>query len=86
MGQFISKTRNGMIVFNVDVNVPQEQAGAFAEAMTGNDDDIVLAAERAIRDRLSDVDVRYDLTDEEVELGVPDESDVKHALEHYARG
>jgi hypothetical protein len=38
--------------FNVEVRVPFALAAAYADALTGEDDDIILAAERAMRERL----------------------------------
>lgn len=35
--------------FLVEVSVPAEQGEDFADALTGNDDDILLAAEEAMR-------------------------------------
>lgn len=40
------------VTFEVVVRVPPSAASAFALAMTGNDDDVILAAEHAINDRL----------------------------------
>jgi hypothetical protein len=82
MGQFISKTRRGSIIFNVEVEIRAEQAEAFAGAMTGNDDDIFLAAETAMRERVGRV---YDVESEELEVGIPDESDVRDALRRFGQ-
>jgi hypothetical protein len=49
----------------IAVRVPQEHAQAFLDALTGNDDDVVLAAEHAIRDRL---DIMGSLESVELEL------------------
>ena len=57
------------------VSVPDEQAGAFLTGLTGNDSDIVLAAERAMRDRLGDSP-----TGDEVEIDMPGESAVREGL------
>ena len=35
--------------FNIEVRVPFAFAAAFADALTGDDDDIILAAETAMR-------------------------------------
>ena len=40
------------VCFNIEVRVPFALAAAFADALTGNDDDIILAAETAMRDHL----------------------------------
>lgn len=37
--------RQGRVVFAVEVTVPAEEAGEYLSALTGNDDDVVLAAE-----------------------------------------
>lgn len=50
------------VSFGIEVRVPFSQAKAFADALTGNDDDIILAAETAMRERLGRG------SDEEVEL------------------
>lgn len=71
------------VTFAVECRVPVEQAEAFAKAMTGNDDDIVLAAETAMRERVGRV---YDVELEEVELGVPDEREVKRVLRETGEG
>jgi hypothetical protein len=48
----------------VEVMVPSELAGKFAEAMTGNDDDVLLVAEAALRERVGwgedeDIELRW---------------------------
>jgi hypothetical protein len=68
------------VTFTMEVEVPAEQVEAFREAMTGDDDDIILAAETAMRER---VGRSYDVDFEEVEIGVPSEADVKEALRSY---
>ncbi len=40
------------VCFAVEVRVPTDLAALFAAAMTGNDDDIVLAAEKAMNGRI----------------------------------
>lgn len=40
------------VCFDIEVRVPFSQARAFAKAMTGHDDDVILAAETAIRERI----------------------------------
>ena len=59
----------------LELRVPDQQAEAFLKAMTGNDDDVLLAAETAMRDRISD-----DESDEAVELSFEDEAEAKAAL------
>jgi hypothetical protein len=75
--QQIVERQGSSIIFILDVEVPAHQAAAFEAAMTGNDDDIFLAAETAMRER---VGRSYDVELEELELGVPDEASVKRAL------
>ena len=41
-----------VVSFGIEVRVPFSQAEDFARRMTGDDNDIVLAAERALRDIL----------------------------------
>lgn len=72
------RTLGDRIYFQVEVGVPAEQAEVFAAAMTNNDDDITLAAETAIRERLDPGDY-----DEEVELVITDESSVKRELRAF---
>lgn len=50
------------VCFDIEIRVPYSQARTFAQALTGNDDDVLLAAETAIRKRLGRQ------TGEEVEL------------------
>jgi hypothetical protein len=40
------------VCFNIEVRVPFALAAAFAAALTGGDDDIILAGEAAMRQRL----------------------------------
>lgn len=40
------------VCFDIEVRVPYAQAAAFAAAMTGSDDDVILAAEHAMRERI----------------------------------
>lgn len=40
------------VSITVEIRMPRADAPAFAEAMTGDDKDVILAAERAIRDRI----------------------------------
>lgn len=65
------------LTFMVEVQVPAAQAGAFARGLTGNDDDIILAAEHAIREH-------GDGHTFDVELLVPDQERVESALEDLA--
>lgn len=39
--------------FYIPVNIPNSQLAEFVSQLTGNDDDIVLAAEKAMRDMLT---------------------------------
>jgi hypothetical protein len=71
------------VTFTVEVAVPLSDADNFRAALTGDDNDVVLAAERAIRQRLDDVrdaDAGAQAGDEEVELRIEDEGVVKEAL------
>ena len=40
------------VCFMIEVRVPFAFADAFADALTGDDDDIILAGEKAMRERL----------------------------------
>jgi hypothetical protein len=73
---------SGKATFYVQVDVPLDQAGQFADAMTGNDDDILLAAERGIRDKL---EMGEEMEEVELSYG-PDEDAVKARLEEIGRG
>lgn len=87
----VEETRDGWVRFAIEVRVPMRQAPIVAEALTGNDDDIVLAAETAMRERIEDAvfedaeKVRerdkyaYDL-DDRLELVVMQEQIVKPFL------
>lgn len=46
--------RGDRVVFHVEVTVPLRQAPIFAEHLTGDDNDIVLAAETAMREAIED--------------------------------
>lgn len=78
--QEITKTRGGTIIFQLEVEVPAAEAEAYAKAMTGNDDDVILAAEKAMRNRLADSDV-----DSEIELYVPESERVQDKLTRYGQ-
>lgn len=65
--------------FNVEVRVPYELAAAFADAMTGFDDDILLAAELAMRKRLGSMGA-----DENVELAGWSDDTVREFLRDAA--
>jgi hypothetical protein len=67
-----------VICFSLTVEVPLTQSRAFSEAMTGNDDDIVLAAERSMRDLLEDRIAEDD--NERLEVSVPNEFYAKSVL------
>lgn len=88
MAALVEETKSGTVRFSIEVEVPFWQAAIFAEAMTGNDDDIVLAAETAMRDRIEEAvedyepmgnNVFYDEGDR-IELAVPSERDVSEFL------
>jgi hypothetical protein len=72
-----------VISFSLTVEVPLTQARAFSAAMTGNDDDIVLAAETAMRDRIED-EVHED-DDERLEVGFPNERYAGDFLHNHGR-
>lgn len=62
----VEKDRTGTALrLRVEVQLPVGQAAEFVEAMTGNDDDILLAAEYAIRERLT---APESVEEDEVEL------------------
>lgn len=69
--------RGDRITFYVEVSVASMDAEAFAEAITGDDDDIMLAAEEAMRSRLDGRD--------ETELLIPDNIGVKDALRRFGQ-
>lgn len=48
----VSTTTPDAITLKLEVTIPLELADAFADAMTGHDDDVILAAETAIRERI----------------------------------
>jgi hypothetical protein len=91
----VEETGDGWVTFAIEVRVPLRQAPIVAGAMTGNDDDLILAAETALRERIEDSvqdDIEecearhgkyarqmYDL-DERVELAFPNEDTVKTFL------
>jgi len=68
--------RGGMATFSVEVSVPAEQAEELRDAMTGDDDDVFLVAEAAIRE-LGGLD--------EVELRVPGAGDVRDSLRNFGQ-
>jgi hypothetical protein len=47
-------TSEDFVTIPLEVRVPRSQARAFLEACTGNDDDVILAGERAMRQRLEE--------------------------------
>ena len=68
----IYKDGSGWMNFTVRVRVPPRTGGAVADALTGNDDDLVLVAEQAMRERLEQ-DWPYDATEgDELELALDD--------------
>lgn len=59
-------TRNGAdLMFAIVVRLPVHEADVFAEALTGDDEDIVLAGETEMRRVLEDSDL-------ELEIPAPD--------------
>jgi hypothetical protein len=67
------------ISFGVEIRVPQAQAKAFAALLTGNDDDVILAAETAIRETLG-----RDWQNEEVEIVTgPDRNQLREQLVEF---
>jgi hypothetical protein len=81
----VEETASHSVRFMIEVEVDLEQAADFAEALTGNDDDIVLAAETAIRERLAESSDRLSENDpyglfEHVQLSVRHEKIVKRFL------
>lgn len=58
---------NGARTYTLSVEVPAELVSAYEALNTGDDDDIVLAAEKAMRARLRDV-VNYDDLYEDLEV------------------
>ena len=68
------------VCFAIEVRVPFGQAARFAEHLTGDDNDVILAAEQAMRKR---IDGMGDL--EAVELWpAADERAIRRALLHAA--
>ena len=55
------------VTFTLTVQAPRYAAGDLAAAITGNDDDVILAAERVLRDATDcediEVDVEHDVLD-----------------------
>lgn len=73
-------TRDDFCVFSIEVAVPIAQAARLAHALTGNDDDAVLAAETALRDSIG-----RDYSEEELELSLlVAEHDLKRFLRDQA--
>jgi hypothetical protein len=75
--QQINYEGRASLTFMVEVTVPATQAEEFARGLTGNDDDIILAAEAAIREH-------GDGHTYDVELLVPDIERVQTALTDLA--
>lgn len=80
MQDAVMNIRRQAVTFNIEVVVPFDQAADFHAALTGDDNDIVLAAEAGMRARLEDVRSPGDFHEEEVELFVPEQGQVKEAL------
>lgn len=57
-GTKMHDTDEPTIRFDVQVELPAEYAQRYFDAMTGNDDDILLAAEKAMRERLGSIGSR----------------------------
>jgi hypothetical protein len=86
----VEETGDGWVRFAIEVRVPLRQASIVAAALTGNDDDVILAAERAMRERIEDtVEQRaeaverwgsYDDLSDRIELAVVDEKIVTSFL------
>lgn len=81
------------VSIQVTVQIPIIIANGFAKAITGNDDDILLAAETAMRERLEDVphigaygdpSTETQIQVEQVELSFsePDEGALREELLH----
>lgn len=49
------------VIFDVQVRFPRHLVAAFAAAFTGDDDDIILAGEKAMRERLGDLSAEVEL-------------------------
>lgn len=79
LGEQEVEERRDSVTFRLELRVYAHQAEAFAAAMTGNDDDVILAAETAMRERIGRV---YDVELEELELRVPEEAKVEEALRY----
>lgn len=58
---------SGARTYTLSVEVPAELVSAYEALNTGDDDDIVLAAEKAMRERLRAI-VDYDLCGEDLEV------------------
>lgn len=71
--QQITYSGRASLTFMVEVTVDASQADSFARGLTGNDDDIILAAEYAIREHGNGGCF-------DVELLVPDQENVQQAL------
>lgn len=68
------------LYFSIEVGVPFGQAAEFAETLTGDDRDVVLAAETAMRERLEESRSPGDYFEDEVELSVPNLDAVRTSL------
>lgn len=62
------KRGDGRVRFWIEADLPDEQASAFLEALNGKDSDVILLAERAIRERLDHV------WDDEIELRLDEDT------------
>lgn len=77
---YITETEE-QVCFGIEVRVPFSQAAQFAAGLTGNDNDIVLAAEHGIREQL-----QMDGSGQEVELVLgPERKTLQRELRDAAR-
>jgi hypothetical protein len=73
---------NEYATLNLEVKIPQQFAGAFLAAISGHDDDILLAAERAMREVVGG-DAPY--AAESIEIGPGEVDAYDEALEDLRR-
>ena len=67
--------------FSLTVSIPADQVGDFAAEMSGDDDDIILAAEKVMRERMADR-LWEETLEEELELET--ERGAVTELRHFA--
>lgn len=75
-------TRADFAVFEIEIAVPLTQADRFADALTGNDDDVILAAETAMRERVDAEEGEYEGI--ELEHYFDSKEQVVEFLRHHA--